>query len=260
MPDRGSSRFTGTAESRLEPRTYHGERGSLNVATATKPVLVAWSGGKDSALALREIRSDTRYRVAALVTTVTAEYDRISIHGVRRTLLRRQAESLALPLEEVLISPGASNDEYEGNMGAALADLRTRIPGLDTVVFGDLFLADIRAYRERMLARMGMRGLFPLWLRDTRALAHEFVRLGYRAVLVCVDGDQLAAEFAGREFDADLLQDLPREVDPCGENGEFHTFVYAGPGLREPVRHERGPVVLRDRRFVYCDLVETAAR
>ena len=245
---------------RLEPRTYDGEGGSLNVATGTKPVLVAWSGGKDSALALREIQSDGRYRVAALLTTVTAEYDRISMHGVRRTLLRRQAESLGLPLEEVLISPGASNDEYEANMGAALAALRTRTVGLDTVVFGDLFLADIRAYRERMLARIGMRGLFPLWLRDTRVLAHEFIRLGYRAVLVCVDSGALAAEFAGREFDADLLHDLPPGVDPCGENGEFHTFVYAGPSLREPVPHERGPVVVRDGRFVYCDLVETTSR
>ena len=245
---------------RLEPRTYDGEGGSLGLATGTEPVLVAWSGGKDSALALREILGDPRYRVAALLTTVTAEYDRISMHGVRRTLLRRQAESLGLPLEEVLISPGASNEEYETSMGAALAALRTRISGLDSVVFGDLFLADIRAYRERMLARMGMRGLFPLWLRDTRALAHEFVLMGYRAVLVCVDSSQLAGGFAGREFDAGLLHDLPPEVDPCGENGEFHTFVYAGPGLREPVRHERGPVVIRDGRFVYCDLVETASR
>jgi len=232
----------------------------VTLATGTKPVLVAWSGGKDSALALREIRSDARYRVAALLTTVTAEYDRISMHGVRRTLLRRQAESLALPLEEVVISPGASNEEYEASMGVALAALRTRNAGLDSVVFGDLFLADIRAYRERMLARIGMRGLFPLWLRDTRALAHEFVRLGYRAVLVCVDSAQLAGGFAGREFDADLLHDFPPEVDPCGENGEFHTFVYAGPGLRQPVEHRRGPVVLRDDRFVYCDLVETTPR
>src|SRR5216110_3038190 len=222
-----------------------------------EPVLVAWSGGKDSALALQEILGAGRYRVAALLTTVTGEYDRISMHGVRRTLLRRQAEALGLPLEEVVISPSASNDEYEASMGAALEGLRSRVSGLDRVVFGDLFLADIRAYRERMLARIGMRGLFPLWLRDTRALAHEFVRLGYRAVLVCVDSAQLAGGLAGREFDADLLHDFPPEVDPCGENGEFHTFVYAGPGLRQPVEHRRGPVVLRDDRFVYCDLVET---
>ncbi len=190
---------------------------------------------------MREIQGDGRYRVAALLTTVTAQYDRISMHGVRRTLLRRQAESLGLPLEEVVISPRASNEEYEASMGVALAALRTRNPGLDSVVFGDLFLADIRAYRERMLARMGMRGLFPLWL-------------------VCVDSAQLAGGFAGREFDADLLHDFPPEVDPCGENGEFHTFVYAGPGLRQPVEHRRGPVVLRDDRFVYCDLVETTPR
>src|SRR5437899_2359068 len=182
------------------------------------------------------------------------------MHGVRRALLRRQAESLGLPLEEVLISPGSSNDEYETNMAAALAALRTRMPALDTVVFGDLFLADIRAYRERTLARIGMRGLFPLWLRDTRALAHEFVRLGYRAVLVCVDSAQLAGGFAGREFDTELLRDLPAAVDPCGENGEFHTFVYAGPGFRQDVRYERGPGVVRDRRVVRCDVVETAAR
>ncbi len=221
---------------------------------------MAWSGGKDSAFALREILGDRCYRVAALLTTVTAEYDRISMHGVRRTLLRRQAESLGLPLEEVLISPGASNDEYESNMGATLAALRSGVPGLDTVVFGDLFLADIRAYRERMLARIGMRGLFPLWLRNTRALAHDFVQLGFRAVVVCVDAAQLAGEFAGREFDADLLRDLPPGVDPCGERGEFHTFVYAGPGLRQPVRHARGPVVVRDGRFVYCDLMETPSQ
>ena len=234
--------------------------GTVTAADVSGDVIVAWSGGKDSALALREVLGDARYRVAALLTTVTAEYDRISIHGVRRTLLRRQAEALGLPLDEVLISPGASNDEYETNMGAALAALRTRFPGLGTVVFGDLFLADIRAYRERMLARIGMRGLFPLWLRDTRALAYDFVRLGYRAVLVCVDAAQLDGAFAGREFDADLLHELPPRVDPCGENGEFHTFVYAGPGLRQPVCHERGPVVVRDGRFVYCDLMETTSR
>jgi uncharacterized protein (TIGR00290 family) len=228
--------------------------------TGPQDVLLAWSGGKDSALALREVVRDGRYRVTALLTTVTGEYDRISMHGVRRTLLERQAASLGLPLEQVVISPGASNDEYEEKMAATLAALRARVPGLDTVVFGDLFLADIRAYRERMLARVGLRALFPLWLRDTRALAHDFVRLGYRAVLVCVDSHQLAADFAGREFDAELLRELPSGVDPCGENGEFHTFVYAGPGFRDPVRHERGPVVLRDRGFVYCDLVETSAR
>ena len=221
-----------------------------------EPVLVAWSGGKDSALALQEVLGAGRYRVAALLTTVTGEYDRISMHGVRRTLLRRQAESLSLPLEEVVISPSASNDEYEARMGAALEGLRSRVSGLDRVVFGDLFLADIRAYRERMLARIGMQGLFPLWLRDTRALAADFLRQGYRAVLVCVDSRVLPSAFAGREFDAALLHDLPSGIDPCGENGEFHTFVYAGPIFTRPIPVRRGDVVVREGRFVYCDLVE----
>ncbi|HZI21118.1 MAG TPA: hypothetical protein VFD76_01335 [Gemmatimonadales bacterium] len=228
----------------------------MSRAPAGRPALVAWSGGKDSALALREVRRAGTHRVVALLTTVTAEYDRISMHGVRRALLRRQAESLGLPLDEIVISPGGSNDEYESHMRAALDRWRLRIPGLDTVVFGDLFLADIRAYRERMLERVGMQGLFPLWLRDTGVLARQCVRLGYRAVLVCVDSTQLGAEFAGREYDAALLRDLPSGVDPCGENGEFHTFVYAGPGLRRRVAHTRGPVIVRENRFVYCDLVD----
>lgn len=221
------------------------------------PVLVAWSGGKDSALALEEILRDDRYRVAALLTTVTAGYDRISMHGVRRTLLHRQAETLGLALQEVVISPGASNEEYEGKMAAALQAARDACPGLEAVVFGDLFLADIRAYRERMLARIGMRGVFPIWMRDTRAVAGRFVRQGYRAVVVCVDTHALPASFAGREFDEALLRDLPSGADPCGENGEFHTFVYAGPGFARPIPHRRGEIVVRDARFVYCDLIET---
>jgi uncharacterized protein (TIGR00290 family) len=221
-----------------------------------EPVLVAWSGGKDSALAVQEMLRDERYRVVALVTTVTAGYERISMHGVRRGLLHRQACALDLPLEEVVISPHAANEEYERRMGATLTAARARFPGLDTVVFGDLFLAHIRAYRERLLARIGMRGLFPLWLRDTRALAANFVRQGYQAVLVCVDSRALPRSFAGREFDAALLADLPPGIDPCGENGEFHTFVYAGPILRAPVPHRRGEIVVREERFVYCDLEE----
>jgi uncharacterized protein (TIGR00290 family) len=221
-----------------------------------QPVLVAWSGGKDSALALQEVLRDERYRVVALVTTVTSEYDRISMHGVRRGLLHRQAQALGLPLQEVVIPPDASNEEYERQMEATLTAARTRFAGLAAVVFGDLFLADVRAYRERMLARIGMRGLFPLWLRDTRALAADCVRQGYKAVLVCVDSHALPGAFAGREYDAALLDDLPPGIDLCGENGEFHTFVYAGPILHESVPHRRGEVVVRNGRFVYCDLLE----
>src|SRR3989442_2112734 len=189
-----------------------------------EPVLMAWSGGKDSALALQQVSRDEPYGVAALVTTVTTGYERISMHGVRRSLLHRQARALGLRLEEVLISPHASNEEYERQMEATLTAARAQFAGLDAVVFGDLFLADIRAYRERMLARIRMRGLFPLWLRDTRALAADFVRQGDKAVLVCVDSRVLPGAFAGREFDAALLNDLPPGVDPCGENGEFDTF------------------------------------
>jgi len=221
-----------------------------------EPVLMAWSGGKDSALALQEVLRDQRYRVVALVTTVTTGYERISMHGVRRTLLDRQARALGLRLDEVLISPHASNEEYERQMAATLTAARARCAGLDAVVFGDLFLADIRAYRERMLARIGMRGLFPLWLRDTRELAADCVRQGYKAVLACVDSRALPAAFAGREFDTALLGDLPHGIDPCGENGEFHTFVYAGPILHAPVPHRRGAIVVREDRFVYCDLEE----
>jgi uncharacterized protein (TIGR00290 family) len=221
-----------------------------------EPVLMAWSGGKDSSLALAETLCDDRYQVTALLTTVTTEYDRVSMHGVRRALLRQQAAVLGLPLQEVEISPQSSNAEYEAKMAAALTATRSREPGLSAVVFGDLFLADIRAYRERMLAGLGMRGVWPLWLRDTRALAAQFVRAGYKAVLVCVDNRALPPEFAGREFDDALLRDLPKGVDPCGENGEFHTFVYAGPIFPREISHRLGEMVVRHDRFVYRDLVE----
>jgi uncharacterized protein (TIGR00290 family) len=224
--------------------------------SAREPVLMAWSGGKDSALALAEVLRGGRYDVAALLTTVTEGYDRVSMHGVRRTLLRQQAEAIGLRLDEVVIPPQCANDEYEARMAAALAAARTRSPGLRTVVFGDLFLTDIRAYRERMLALIGMEALFPLWLRDTNELAREFVRSGYRAVLVCVDSHALPAKFAGREFSTELLDELPAGVDPCGENGEFHTFVYAGPLFAHRIPHRRGKRVVRERRFVYRDLEE----
>jgi len=215
---------------------------------------MAWSGGKDSALALAEVLRDGCYEVAALLTTVTEGYDRVSMHGVRRTLLRQQAEALGLRLEEVVIPAQCSNDEYERMMSSVLTTARARFPGLDAVVFGDLFLTDIRAYRERMLAQIGMRALFPLWLKDTRELAREFVRRGYRAVLVCVDSRALPADFAGREFGDELLDELPPGVDPCGENGEFHTFVYAGPLFARGIPHRRGARVVREGRFVYRDL------
>jgi uncharacterized protein (TIGR00290 family) len=219
-------------------------------------VIVGWSGGKDSTLALHEILRDDRYTVAGLLTTVTAVYDRISMHGVRRTLLRRQAEALGQPLWEVVIPVQASNEEYETQMWKVLAEVRSQFPDVSSCVFGDLFLEEIRAYRERMLGRVAMRGIFPLWRRDTALLARAFVRLGYKAVVVCVDTTTLSQRFAGMEFDADLLRSLPAGVDPCGENGELHTFVYDGPIFSRPIIHRKGEVVLREERFAYCDLLE----
>lgn len=226
--------------------------------THKEPVIVAWSGGKDCTLALREIELGGEYVPAALLTTVTSGYERISMHGVRRSLLRAQAASLGVPLHEVEITPGADNQEYESKMDGALSKLRSVTPDIGGVMFGDLFLEDIRAYRESMLARAGLRGIFPLWLRDTRQLAERFTALGFRAVVVCVDTTALDRSFAGREYDAAFIGDLPAGVDPCGENGEFHTFVYDGPLFSRPIVHARGEVVLRDERFAYAELLEPA--
>ena len=215
------------------------------------PVLLSWSGGKDSALALHELRAAGR-EVAALVTTVTGEYERVSMHGVRRELLARQAAALGLALEEVRIPPRATNEEYEAALGAAL--LRGRDRGLDTVAFGDLFLEDVRRYRDELLSRLGLRGLYPIWGRDTAETARRFVALGFRAIVVCVDPRALDPAFAGRWIDGRFLDELPAGVDPCGENGEFHTFVTDGPGFRQPVRVRPGEAVARDG-FAFRDLV-----
>ena len=220
------------------------------------PVLMAWSGGKDSTLALERLLADTNYRVAGLVTTVTAGYDRIAIHGVRRSILRRQVAGLGLPLIEAEIPPQASNEIYEAAFAKALEHARQREPGLDTIAFGDLYLADVRAYRENLLQRLGWRGRYPIWGENTAELARYFVGRGYRAILSCVDTQQLDAGFCGRDYDASLLADLPASCDPCGENGEFHTCVYAGPLWRKPLELSRGERVLREGRFQYVDLIE----
>ena len=218
-------------------------------------VVVAWSGGKDSALALARLRADTGYRVRALLTTITREYDRISMHGVRRSVLEAQSDALGHPVIEATISMAAGNPQYEAALGAALGEAAERWPGIQHIAFGDLFLADVRAYRETLLAALGWRCLFPLWGEDTAALARDFVRSGHRALLTCVDSTQLAPEFAGREFDAALLAELPATVDPCGERGEFHTCVYAGPLLGRTLPVARGERVLREGRFEYCDVL-----
>ena len=218
-----------------------------------EPVLLCWSGGKDCALALRELLAQGRCPVAALLTTLTEGYERVSMHGVRRELLHQQADSLGLPLAEVWIPPSASNEIYAGRMAAALA--RFQAEGVCRVAFGDLFLADIRRYREENLARAGLGALFPLWGKDTAALAREFLAAGFRARVTCVDTAQLDGRFAGREYDAAFLSELPAPVDPCGENGEFHTFVFDGPPFRRPVPIRSGETVLRDGRFRFHDLL-----
>jgi len=220
-----------------------------------RPVAIAWSGGKDSAMALAALRSDPEIEVVALVTTITQDYDRISIHGVRRSVLEAQIAALGIALVEVPIPAAASNAIYEQALAAALAGLRRRHPALRCLAFGDLFLADVRAYRERLLIGLDWEPLFPLWGRDTSQLAAEFVERGFRAILTCVDTTQLSGEFAGRDFDAVLLAALPASVDPCGENGEFHTCVHAGPIFSQPIALHAGERVLRDNRFEYCDVM-----
>ncbi|MEP6687864.1 MAG: ATP-binding protein [Gemmatimonadales bacterium] len=222
----------------------------------TIDVLLAWSGGKDSTLALAALRADPRYRLVGLLTTVTRDYDRISIHGVRRSVLEAQTASLGLPRLDASIPAGATNADYEAAFALAFRAGRERWPGLSHIAFGDLFLADVRAYREALLASLGWTGVFPLWGEDTAALARHFIRAGYRAILTCVDTTQLGPEFAGREFDVAFLADLPETVDPCGERGEFHTCVYAGPPFARSLPLVAGERLRREGRFEYCDVQE----
>jgi uncharacterized protein (TIGR00290 family) len=219
------------------------------------PVALSWSGGKDSALTLAALRADSAVKVVALLTSVTLGYDRISIHGVRRSLLRAQARAAGLPLQEIVLQPNSSNDHYDRAVAYALDTLRQSYPRLDTVAYGDLFLEDVRRYREERLGILGFAGSFPLWGRSTRELAEEVIDRGFEARLVCVDTTQLDGSFAGRAFDRRLLGDLPSAVDPCGERGEFHTFVANGPIFDAPIAYTTGEIVLRDDRFAYCDLL-----
>lgn len=218
-------------------------------------VILSWSGGKDSALALAALRADPRYEVVALLTSITRGYERVSIHGVRRALLEAQTAAIGLPLMEIELDPACSNAAYETAFVEALANVSRRFPSARHLAFGDLFLADVRAYREGLLAKTDYKPCFPLWGRDTRQLADDFVAAGYAARLVCVDTTQLSSDFAGRNFDAELLAEMPQSVDPCGERGEFHTFVWRGPILKEEIPITLGEVVLRESRFAFCDLL-----
>jgi uncharacterized protein (TIGR00290 family) len=222
---------------------------------ARTPVLLAWSGGKDAAWALHVLRQRGDLDVVGLLSTMTVDYGRASMQGIRREVLQAQARAAGLPLLEAGIAAGSGNADYEAAMAAALAQARARWPGLRTLAFGDLFLEDIRAWRVASLSRIGWDVATPLFGADTGALARAMIEGGLRARLCCVDTQQLDARFAGRAFDAALLDELPPAVDPCGERGEFHTCAWAGPMFAAPLPVVPGDTVLRDGRFAYTDVL-----
>lgn len=216
-------------------------------------LLVSWSSGKDSALALCAIKRRRDHEIRALLTTLVEEGGRIGAHSLRRVLLERQAASCGYPLEMVFLPNAAANDQYEAAIEKVLE--RRREEGVSAVVYGDIFLEDVRKYREKHLEKAGMRGLFPLWNRDTFELATEFIDLGFRAVIISVDARILDKGVLGRRFDRAFLSALPPGADPCGENGEFHTFVFDGPIFRESIRYTVGEVFPERDHFWFCDLV-----
>lgn len=214
--------------------------------------VLCWSGGKDSAVALYEVQKSKQYRIAGLLTTVSEEYDRVSLHGVPRLLVEQQAHSIGLPLEEVFVPRSSTNEEYESRMKQTL--IRLQREGVSLAIFGDIFLEDLRKYREDNLAKIGMKAVFPIWGRDTAGLIRDFITLGFKAVVTCINARVLDRRFIGRELDEGFLAELPPGVDRCGENGEFHTFVYDGPIFKHRIGFTLGETVLRDS-FYFCDLV-----
>ncbi|MCQ9205714.1 MAG: ATP-binding protein [Omnitrophica bacterium] len=204
-------------------------------------------------MALYTLSRNSEYKVSALLTTLTTDYGRISMHGVREVLLEQQAAAIGLNLKKVFISKETSNQEYESKIRKALEEYKLN-EAFD-VGFGDIFLEDLRKYREEQLAKVGLKGVFPIWKQDTFDLAHKFIDLGFKAIITCVDSKVMDGKFAGRDFDKSFLSELPSDVDPCGENGEFHSFVYEGPIFKKKIPHRKGEIVLRDKRFYYCDLL-----
>ena len=225
---------------------------------------INWSGGKDAAFALYKLLQEGHYNVTQLLTSVNAVHDRISMHGVRRRLLNAQASAIGLPITTIELPEQPKMPEYEMAMRDKLAELKKN--GYSHAVFGDIFLEDLRAYREEKLGTMGMKCVFPLWKIDTKTLVHEFLALGFKSIVVCVNEQYLDASFCGRLIDQDFINDLPATVDPCGENGEFHSFVYDGPIFHKPVSFTKGDVVRKtypapagsnvpDYGFWFCDLL-----
>ncbi len=220
-----------------------------------RSLILSWSSGKDSAWALHLLRQSGDYEIAGLLTTLNAKFDRVAMHSTRRALVEAQAAAAGLPLHLVPLPWPCSNEYYESAMRTACTTIVAS--GVDTMAFGDLFLEDVRRYREEKLHGTGLTPLFPVWSLGTHELAQQMIAAGVRARIVCVDPKKLPAEFAGRDFDPDFLRDLPPGVDPCGENGEFHSFVYAGPMFREPIPVESGEIVERDG-FVFADVLLSA--
>ena len=206
-------------------------------------IIFCWSGGKDSALALNRILQDDRYEVVTMLTTCNEHFQRVSMHGVRVELLEQQAAAIGLPLEKVFVSQRSSNEEYQQKMSICLRAHQAR--GVTACAFGDIFLEDLKRWREENLAKVGMRGIFPLWKIDTSELMREFFALGFGTVICCVNDAYLGEDAVGRNIDAEFIASLPAEVDPCGENGEFHSFAFAGPVFKQPVRFAVGEKVYR---------------
>ena len=214
--------------------------------------IIAWSGGKDSALALYYLLLEKECEVKNLLTTVSTDYNRLSIHGVRRKLLEKQSQSIGIPVHIISLPKDVSNDEYEEIMRNEMIKFKSQ--QVRNVVFGDVFLEDIREYRESNLSKIGMNAIFPLWGIHSKVVARKFIDLGFRAIITCVDSTVLDCPFVGQFFDDEFLSSIPSNVDPCGENGEFHTFVFDGPIFSYPIQFEKGEVVFRDERFYFIDL------
>lgn len=219
--------------------------------TAPHPILISWSSGKDSAWSLHLLRHNPDYRVVGLLTTLNSEFDRVAMHSTRREVLEAQAEAAGLPLHVVPLPWPCSNEDYEAAMRTACETAVAS--GIEAIAFGDLFLEDIRRYREDRLNGTGLTPLFPVWKLDTRALLREMIEAGLKTRIVCIDPKKMPREFAGRDLDESFLRELPEEIDPCGENGEFHTCVYDGPMFRRAIEIESGAVVERDG-FVFADV------
>lgn len=217
------------------------------------PTVLAWSGGKDSALALDRLRASPRHEVVALLTTLTEGHDRVSMHGIRRDVLEAQVAAIGLPLFPMTIPQAADDAAYRARFAGALSRIRAALPGVSTIAYGDIHLEDVRAFREQQLAPLGWTPVFPLWGEDPRRLARDVLARGFRAVLTCVDTQQLDARHAGAPYDDALLDALPATCDPCGERGEFHTLVHDGPVFARPLAIVAGERVLRDARFAFRD-------